>query len=61
MCGEVSILVMSVFVPGLSEVYVYVWMEYYRGVGPCRPQVTVTLSTIRGQCATSDQTKGHSR
>ena len=28
---------------------VYVWMNYNPGMGHCRPQMTVTLSTIPGQ------------
>ena len=48
------------FVLGLSELYTsYVSMDYDRGMGPCRLKITVTLCTIPGQRATSDQTKGH--
>ena len=36
---------------------VYVWVDYDPGMGPYRPQMTVTLCTIPGQCATSDPTK----
>ena len=32
-------------------------MDYDPGMGSYRPQETVTLCTIPGQCATSDQTK----
>ena len=35
----------------------YVWMDDDIGKGPYRPQMTVTLCTIPGQRATSDQTK----
>ena len=35
----------------------YVWMDYDRGMGPYRPQMTVILCTIPGPLATSDQTK----
>ena len=44
LCGEVSILVISVFVPGLSELYMYVWMDYDAGMGPYRPKMTVTFT-----------------
>ena len=27
----------SVFVPGLSELYMYVWIDYDPGMGPYRP------------------------
>ena len=39
LCGEVSILVISVSVPGLSELYMYVWMYYDPGMGPYRPPI----------------------
>ena len=51
------ILVISVFIPGLSELYMYMWVDYDPGMGPYRPQMTVTLCTIPGQRPTSDQTK----
>ena len=35
----------------------YVGMDYDPGMGPYRPQMTVTVCTIPGQWATSDQTK----
>ena len=35
----VSILVISVFVPGLSEMNMCAWMDYDRGMGPYRPQI----------------------
>ena len=41
--------VISAFVPGLSELYMYVWMDHDPGVGACRPQMSVTLCTIPGQ------------
>ena len=47
--AEVSILVISVFVPGLSELYMYVWMDYDPGMGPYHSQMTVSLCTIPGQ------------
>ena len=49
LCGQVSILVISVFVPRLSMLYMYVWMGYERGMVPYRPQMTVTLCTIPDQ------------
>ena len=49
LCGEISILVMSVFVPRLSELCMYVRMDYDRGMGPDRTQMAVTLCTIPGQ------------
>ena len=36
-CGEVSILVISVFVLGSSELYTNVWMDIDPGMGPHRP------------------------
>ena len=57
LCGAVSILVISMFVPGLSELYMYVWMDYDRGMEPCCPQMMDALCTIGGQRATSDKTK----
>ena len=39
----------AVFVLGLSELYIYVWIDYDPGMGPYRPQMTVTLCTIPGQ------------
>ena len=42
-------MVISVFIPGLSELYMYVWMDNDPGTGPYRPQMTVTLCTIPGQ------------
>ena len=51
LCGEVrvSVLVISVFVPWLSELWMYVRMVYDRGMGPCRPQTTVALCTSPGK------------
>ena len=50
LCGRYQvILVISVFVPGLSELYMYVWMDYDPWRGPCHPQMAVTLCTIPGQ------------
>ena len=34
LCGEVSTLVISVFVPGLSELYMYGYMDIDHGMGP---------------------------
>ena len=67
LCGEVSILVISVFVPGLSELYiyvVYVWMDMIVrwdpiGMGPYRPQETVTLCTIPANERPAIRQKGH--
>ena len=42
-------MVISVFVPGLSELCMYAWMDYDRGMGPYRPRMKITLSTIPGQ------------
>ena len=39
----------AVFVLGLSELYIYVWIDYDPGMGPYRPQMTVTLCTIPSQ------------
>ena len=39
----------------------YVWMDYDPDMRPYRPQMTATLCTIPTQCATSDQTKDHTR
>ena len=50
LCGEISILVIcTVFVPGLSELDMYVWIDYDPWMGPYRPQMTVTICTIPGQ------------
>ena len=43
LCEEISILVISVFVHGLSELYMYVWMDYDPGMGPYHPQEKTTL------------------
>ena len=37
----------SVFIPGLSDMYV--WIDDDPGMGPSHPQMTVTLCTIPGQ------------
>ena len=42
-------MVLSVFVPGLSELFMYVRMDYDPGMGPYRPQMTVTLCMIPGE------------
>ena len=42
LCEEVSILVISVVVPGLLQLYMYGWMNYDPGMGPYRPKMTVT-------------------
>ena len=42
-------MVIYVFVPGLSEVYMYVWINHDPGMGPYRLQMTVTLCMIPGQ------------
>ena len=33
----------------VSELCMYVWMDYGREMGPYRPQMTVTVRTIPGQ------------
>ena len=41
LCGEISILSVSVFVPELSELCKYVWIDHDPGVASHRPQMTV--------------------
>ena len=51
----------SVFVPGLSELYMYMWMGYDRGIGPYRPKMTDNHAWLLSDERPAITQKGYTR
>ena len=61
LCGEISILAISVFVPESSGLWKYVWIDNDSGIRCYRPQMTVLYVRSRANDRPAIRQKGRTR